>query len=150
MFDADGEGLSIVRYEGDFDAVALGKDSLKPFEFIDEPTVICDLSRIISRVRLWQEKMSRVALYYPVKCNSDPLVLRVLERVGVKFSCASKGEIRAMRVRGVSADDIFFASPVKIISHLRCAEKQRVGLLVVDCLDELEKVKMYHPEAKWV
>lgn len=147
MFDSH-EDLSIVRYEGAFDPVKCGLDSLKPIEFIDEPTAICDLSSIISRVRLWKEKLPQVTLSYPVKCNNDPLVLRVLDRLGVKFSCASKDEIRSMRVRGALAEDILFANPVKIISHLRCAEKQHVGLLVVDSLDELEKVKMYHPEAK--
>lgn len=147
MFDAQ-EDYTIERYAGEFDPVKRGLDSLKPFEFIDEPTVICDLSRIISQVRLWREKLPRVQLSYPVRCNSDPVVLRLLERLGVKFSCSSKDEIRAMRLRGVSAEDLLFVNPVKIISHLRCAEKQRVGLLVVDSLDELEKVKMYHPEAK--
>lgn len=145
---ASHEDLEIVRYEGDFDSVKLGLAALKPFEFIDEPTVICDLSSIISRVRLWQGHLPRVVLSYPVAVNSDPLVLRVLDRLGVKFSCSSKDEIRSMRLKGVLPDDILFANPVKVISHLRCAQKQQVGLLVVDCLDELEKVKMYHPEAK--
>lgn len=147
MFDSH-EDLSIVRYEADCNPVQLGLESLKPFEFIDEPTIICDLSSIIAHVRLWQEKLPRVSLSYPVKCNNDPLVLRLLDRLGVKFSCSSKDEIRSMRVKGVFADDVIFANPVKIISHLRCAEKQRVGLLILDSLDELEKVKMYHPEAK--
>lgn len=142
------EDSSIIRYEGEFNVLQRGLDSLKPFEFIDEPTVISDLSSIIERVRLWQDKLPRVSLFHPVKCNNDPIVLRVLDRLGVKFSCASKDEIRSMRMKGVSADDLLFANPVKIISHLRCAEKQRVGLLVIDSLDELEKVKMYHPDAK--
>lgn len=140
--------LEIVRYDGEFDSVLAGLAQLKPFEFIDEPTVVCDLSSIISRVRLWKEKMPRITLYYPVKCNNDPVVLRILDRVGVKFSCVSKDEIRETRLNGVIADDILFANPVKIISHLRCAEKQQVKLLVVDSLDELEKVKIYHPNAR--
>lgn len=147
MFDSH-EDLSIFRYDGEFDPAQQGLESTKPFEFIDEPTVICDLSNIISRVRLWQEKLPKVALFYPVRFNSDPVVLRVLDRLGVKFSCVSKDEIRAMRMKGVIPDDIHFANPVKIISHIRCAQKQQVTLLTVDCVDELEKVKMYHPEAK--
>lgn len=147
MFETHDE-LEITRYEGAFDPVQRGLTNLKPLEFVDEPTLVCDLSSIISQVRQWQQKLPRVSLSFPVKLNSDPLVLRVLDRVGVKFSCSSKDEIRSMRVKGVFADDILYANPVKIISHLRCAEKQHVSRLVVDSLDELEKVKIYHPGAK--
>lgn len=140
--------FNISRYDGDFNAVQCGLAALKPFEFVNEPTVICDLSNIVTRVRLWQDKMPRVTLSYPIRDNNDPVVLRMLERMGVKFSCSSKDEIRSMRLKGVNSSDLFFANPVKIISHLRYAQKQHVGLLAVDCLDELEKVKMYHPEAK--
>lgn len=147
MFDPS-QDLNITRYEGEFDPVQFGLSSLKPFEFVDEPTIICDLSNIVSRVRLWQNKLPRVKLFHPMKDNYDPVVIRMLERLGVKFSCASKEEIRSMRIRGVNPSDLLFANPVKIISHLRYAQKQHVELIVVDSLDELEKVKMYHPEAK--
>ena len=48
------------------------------------------MGRIIDLYDSWMETLPNVNPYYAVKCNSDPMLLKVLASLGVGFDCASK------------------------------------------------------------
>ena len=41
-----------------------------------------------------------------------------------------------------------FANPFKMASHLRYANKHGINLMTADCVEELEKISQYHPNAE--
>lgn len=54
-----------------------------------------------------------------VKCNSDPLLLRIFAALGGGFDCASKSEIAAVLDLGVDPSRIIYAHTCKLISHIK-------------------------------
>jgi len=49
----------------------------------------------------------------------------------------------------ISSDRIIFANPVKIVSHLKYAEKNGVKKMTFDNARELYKIKEHFPTARW-
>jgi ornithine decarboxylase len=62
--------------------------------------------------------------FYAVKCNPDPVVIRLLATLGCGFDCATMGEIKmvlheigpdlSFAPRGLGSDKIVYANPAKM------------------------------------
>ena len=101
---------------------------------------IVDLSTIISQYKLWSELMPRVKPFYAVKCNPDPMIVKILGLLGVNFDCASKNEITlALEATGNDSSRIIFANPAKADTHLRYARSVDVDLMTFDNMFEFDK-----------
>lgn len=111
---------------------------------------ILDLGVIIKKHQDWIKKMPRVVPYYAVKCNPDPMVIKVLAAMNGNFDCASKQEIQQVMELGISPDRIIFANPTKYPSHVKFAKSVGVEKMTVDGKFELYKIKKLFPEAKIV
>jgi len=71
--------------------------------------------------------------------------------LGCNFDCASQAEIEAViNLPGVNPNDIIFANPCKQKSHLEYAKRMDVKRVTFDCVSELEKIKLHHPDAEVV
>ena len=77
-------------------------------------------------------------------------MLRLLAKLGSGFDCASNGEIQNVLDIGVSPSRIIYANPCKASSFVRQAARQRVSMTTFDNLDELAKMKKFHPTCKLV
>ncbi|MFD2371608.1 type III PLP-dependent enzyme [Brevibacillus sp. GCM10020057] len=78
-------------------------------------------------------------LFYAIKANSEPPILRALAPYVYGFEVASLGEIR--KVRAVSPDiPILFGGPGKTDEELEGAIEHRVSLLHVESMNELRRV----------
>lgn len=79
-----------------------------------------------------------------MKCNPDPQVLRLVSALGGNFDCATKGEIdlvlNGLDDFSVKPEQIVYANPQKMDSHILFADECRVGLTVIDGEDELHKM----------
>ena len=49
-----------------------------------------DVGRIIDLYNSWTAALPNIHPFYAVKCNSDPVLLKVLASLGAGFDCASK------------------------------------------------------------
>ena len=49
-----------------------------------------DIGRVIDLYDQWMSVLPNVTPFYAVKCNNDPILLKVLAELGVGFDCASK------------------------------------------------------------
>jgi len=116
----------------------------------EDPFLVCDIGQIVRQHVKWITNLPRVEPFYAVKCNGDPLLLKTLVTMGTGFDCASKGEISKMLSYGVSPNKIIYANPCKQNSHIRFAAANGVEMMTFDNIDELYKVKKYHPNAKMV
>ncbi|KAI7052089.1 Ornithine, partial [Hortaea werneckii] len=54
---------------------------------------VADLGDVYRQHMRWKNHLGRVTPHYAVKCNPDPMVLRLLAALGAGFDCASKAEI---------------------------------------------------------
>lgn len=111
---------------------------------------VADLAQIYRQYMRWRRELPQIIPFYAVKCNPEPMVLQLLAALGTGFDCASNGEIQKVLDMGLPASRIIYANPCKASSFVRRAAKQNVGLTTFDNLDELDKMKRFHPDCKLV
>ncbi len=113
----------------------------------DESFIVIDLGEIIRHYNKWKRLLPRVTPFYAIKCNPDPIIIGLLNKLGCCFDTASKNEILKVIEAGVSPENIVFANPCKPVDFIKFARSNDVDLLVIDSSYELYKIKLYHPEA---
>lgn len=111
---------------------------------------IVDLSHILHQFLRWKQLLPNITPYYAMKCNPNPIILRFLALLGCGFDCASREEISAIKEHGVNPEVIIYANPCKESGQIKYARSQDVDILVFDDVNELYKIKLYHPYAKLV
>ena len=111
---------------------------------------VADLSQVYRQYLRWQRELPRIVPFYAVKCNPEPVVLQLLAALGTGFDCASNGEIQTILDMGLSPSRIIYANPCKASSFVRRAASQNVSLTTFDNVDELVKMKRFHPDCKLV
>jgi ornithine decarboxylase len=117
-------------------------------EFNDEPYYIVDLSEIKEAFYRWSKCLPNVKPYYAMKCNPNPVITKLLHQLGCNFDCASKSEIEHILQISHDPECIIFAHPCKYPSHIIYAKENGVNLMTFDSVEELDKIKLYHPNAK--
>lgn len=116
----------------------------------DDAFYILDVGDVLMKYRKWVEKIPRVVPFYAVKCNDDENVLKVLAESGAGFDCASKKELKQILELDVLPERIIYAHTVKQVSHLKFAAEKNVLKVTFDSPEELEKIKVFHPNAQVV
>lgn len=110
---------------------------------------IVNLGEVISLYNTWNEIFPFITPYYAIKANSNKLICKLLALLGSSFDVASVNEINIVKdlVNG-DMSRIIYANPTKETTSISYARSVDVDLLVVDCVNEIYKIKLYHPEAK--
>jgi ornithine decarboxylase len=121
----------------------------------DEPDIeysffIADLGEVYRQFLRWKRNLPRIEPFYAVKCNPDPLVLRLLASLGAGFDCASKDEIAKVLdlTPAVPTRNIVFANPCKANPQIRYAQQVDVKMMTFDNADELHKCRQHYPHAQ--
>lgn len=112
--------------------------------------LVTNLATVLAQLRQWREELPMVTPFYAVKCQPDPVVLRLLASQGVRFDCATQGEMEmvlhglgedlSLAKRGLAASSIVYANPAKMPHMLQYAIDQGVRMTVFDGEDELHKI----------
>jgi ornithine decarboxylase len=111
---------------------------------------IVDLEDVRRKHLNWLQKLPRVRPFYAVKCNPEPVILKLLAQLGAGFDCASKTEIETVLGLQVPPDRIIFAHPCKRPQHVDYAKQVAVQRMTFDNANELHKIKERYAEAKCV
>lgn len=106
-----------------------------------------NLDILLERFLQWNQLMGRVQPFYAVKCNSDPVLLDVLARLGCGFDCASRREVILAR-HLVEPDRIVYANPCKSPNYIAFALQQGVHRMTFDSAEELAKICAISQEAE--
>jgi len=109
---------------------------------------VADLGDVYRQHLRWKKHLGRIIPHFAVKCNPDPMVIRLLAALGTGFDCASKSEIELVLRAGVDPSRIIYAQPCKTKSYLRYTAKENVKQMTFDNSDELYKIKALFPEAE--
>jgi ornithine decarboxylase len=116
----------------------------------EEAFFIADIGKVSKQYDRWVKALPTVKPYYAIKCNPNPVILRVLAELGCNFDCASKNEIASVLNAEVDPTRIIFANPCKMSNQIKYARAVDVDMMTFDSDHELYKVKLYHPNAKLV
>lgn len=111
---------------------------------------VADIGQVYRQYVRWMTKLPRIEPFYAMKCNNDPVVLKLFASLGMGFDCASKNEIENILDLGVDPSRIIFAHPCKAPSYMRHAESVGVKMMTFDNADELRKCKNTCPNAQLV
>ncbi|XP_017149701.1 ornithine decarboxylase 1 [Drosophila miranda] len=117
---------------------------------MDAALNICDLSSVERKYNLWVKYLPRITPYYAVKCNDDPMIVKVLAELGAGFDCASKNEVKLVLGLDVAPERIIFANPCRPVSHLEYAQQHRVANGTVDNEFEIYKLHKHYPQSNLI
>jgi len=83
-----------------------------------------------------------------VQADCSPELLSKLYQLGLGFTFTSKSELSALFENSTDLSSAIFANSVKLGSHLRAAQACGVTTVYCDSVQELGKIKKFHPSAK--
>lgn len=120
-----GDGVSVDILRDDLTCVDIIEQKLSSGgrEDSDDAFYIVDLADILLKHKKWVSLLPRVEPFYAMKCNNDPVILKMLTGLGIGFDCASKTEMQTMLGMGVPSSKIVYANPCKQASHIRLVKK---------------------------
>ena len=108
------------------------------------PLFVYDANKIVETVKIMQDTIGADAkIYYSVKANLNPSLLRLIESLGCGFEVASAGELDVVLASGIHPSNIIFAGPGKREDELLFAVKSDIYMFNVESLNEillLEKI----------
>ncbi|OUA56155.1 hypothetical protein [Bacillus thuringiensis] len=106
------------------------------------PFFIYKESTLQKRARMLQDAVSpKIEVFYSMKANPNPFILRVFKDMGLGVEVASKGELSVALEVGFDPKKIFFTAPSKTESELRLAIEENILAINVDNFQELELIE---------
>jgi len=112
---------------------------------VGTPALVIDLDLVEDAYHAVGASMPGAAIYYAVKANPAPEVLRRLHALGACFDVASRGEIELCLAHGIEAEKLSFGSPLKKLSDIDFAHQVGVTMFAADSEDEVRKIAQAAP-----
>jgi ornithine decarboxylase len=120
------------------------------------PLIVIDHNVIRKNYQEFRERLPRVQIYYAVKANSEPAIIKTLYDMGASFDVASLHEfdlvfhcIKHLPPRELQDfiwDRVIYANPIKKTDSLHVLNLYK-PLLTYDSYEEAEKVRTHCPDA---
>ncbi len=104
------------------------------------PCLVLDLDVVRDNYLTFARAMPDSRVYYAVKANPAPEVLRLLAGLGSAFDCASVAEIDMALAAGATPDRISYGNTIKKERDIAAAHARGVRLFAVDAREEVDKV----------
>jgi len=120
------------------------------------PLFVVDHDELRANYRQFKKYLPRVQVYFAVKANSDPAIVRTLYKEGSSFDVASMPEFNIVyeNIKKMPAkqrqdwiwDKIIYANPTKPTETLEELNQYK-PLVTFDNLEEIHKIKQHAPQA---
>ncbi|HDZ73940.1 MAG TPA: type III PLP-dependent enzyme [Aurantimonas coralicida] len=114
----------------------------------DGPCLVVDLDIVEDNFNAFRKALPDSAIFYAVKANPAPEVLRLLASLGSNFDCASVAEVEMALEAGATAKRISYGNTIKKERDIARAHALGVSLFAVDCVEEVEKIARAAPGAR--
>ena len=112
------------------------------------PCLVVDLDVVRANFNTFRRAMPDSRVFYAVKANPAPEILRLLAELGSCFDCASVAEIEMAMDAGATADRISFGNTIKKERDVARAFQLGIRLFAVDCEAEVEKIARSAPGSR--
>jgi ornithine decarboxylase len=114
----------------------------------DGPCLVVDRDVVRDNYLSFARALPDSKVYYAVKANPAPEILRLLAELGCCFDVASISETEAALAAGATPDRISYGNTIKKESEIAAAAKLGVTLFAVDCEAEVEKIARAAPGSR--
>ncbi len=112
------------------------------------PCLVVDLDVVRDNFLAFEKALPDSRIYYAVKANPAPEILRLLAEMGSSFDTASVAEIEMAMAAGAPADSISFGNTIKKERDIARAYELGIRLFAVDSVEEVEKIARAAPSAR--
>jgi ornithine decarboxylase len=112
------------------------------------PCVVVDLDVVRDNYATFAKALPDTRVYYAVKANPAPEILKLLVELGSAFDVASIPETEAVLAAGAPPERISYGNTIKKEKQIAQAFTLGVTVFAVDCEAEVEKVARAAPGAR--
>lgn len=112
------------------------------------PCLVVDLDVVRKNYLGFEKALPQSRIFYAVKANPAPEILRLLASLGSCFDTASVAEIEMALEAGATPDRISYGNTIKKERDIARAHAFGISLYAVDCLEEVEKIARAAPGAR--
>ena len=99
----------------------------------DGPCLVVDLDIVRENYLAFARVLPDTRVFYAVKANPSPDILKLLAELGSSFDVASVSETEAVLAAGASPERISYGNTIKKESEIARAYRLGVTLFAVDC-----------------
>ncbi|QKV20323.1 type III PLP-dependent enzyme [Oricola thermophila] len=112
------------------------------------PCLVVDLDVVRENYCAFRKALPDSRIFYAVKANPAPEILRLLASLGSCFDTASVPEIEMALAAGATPDGISFGNTIKKERDIARAYRLGIRLFAVDCVEEVEKIARSAPGSR--
>jgi ornithine decarboxylase len=121
-------------------------------EFLDRtapptPCLVIDLDLVRDNYLALGAAMPATRIYYAVKANPTPEVIRLLVGLGAGFDVASPAEITLCLANGADPATLSYGSTIKKAADIAFANEHGVALFTTDSIGDVEHIAAHAPGA---
>src|SRR5579885_1068004 len=112
------------------------------------PCLVVDLDIVRENYLSFAKALPDTKVFYAVKANPAPEILKLLTGLGCCFDVASLAETHAVIAAGATPERISYGNTIKKETEIAAAFALGVTLFAVDCEAEVEKVARAAPASR--
>ena len=112
------------------------------------PCLVVDLAVVEENYRRLRRALPLAEVYYAVKANPAPEILKTLARLGSSFDAASAREIDQCLTAGAAPERVSYGNTIKKTADIAHAFARGLRLFAFDSAAELEKLAAAAPAAR--
>jgi ornithine decarboxylase len=109
------------------------------------PCLVMDLDTVRTRYAELLTALPEGRIFYAVKANPAPDVVRALVEAGASFDVASPAEIALCLAQGASPEQISYGNTIKKAADIAYAYRQGVRLFTTDSLGDVRHIATHAP-----
>jgi ornithine decarboxylase len=109
------------------------------------PCLVLDLDVVRDNYQAFAKTLPDTRVFYAVKANPAPEILKLLASLGSCFDVASVGEIDMVLAAGATPDRISYGNTIKKEGDIAYAFEKGIRLFAVDCEAEADKIARTAP-----
>jgi ornithine decarboxylase len=112
---------------------------------MDTPYLLIDIAVAVAQYRKIAAAFPGTPVYYAVKANPEPLLVRELVAAGCHFDVASRNEVDLCLSAGSDPAALSFGNTIKKAEDIAYAYGRGVRIFAFDSLGEVEKLAEHAP-----
>ncbi|MGH6762448.1 MAG: ornithine/lysine decarboxylase [Phyllobacterium sp.] len=112
------------------------------------PCLVVDLEVVRENYQAFEKALPNSRIFYAVKANPAPEILRLLATHGSSFDTASVAEIEMALDAGATPDRISYGNTIKKERDIARAFELGIDLYAVDSVEEVEKIARAAPGSR--
>jgi ornithine decarboxylase len=114
----------------------------------DGPCLVVDTEVVRDNYLAFAKALPDSRVFYAVKANPAPEILKLLADLGSSFDCASVAEIDMALAAGAGADRISYGNTIKKERDVAAAYARGIRLYAVDAVEEVDKIARAAPGSR--